>query len=117
MKLTSVVSYNHLGNNDGKNLQSPLTFKSKETTKSNVIDDIVGSNNILYAEGEKPDHCVVIEYVPTVGDSKRALDEYVCDIYMGGKNTMILHNTCEDSLLATPLIIDLIVMAELCQRI
>lgn len=117
MKLTSVVSYNHLGNNDGKNLQSPLTFKSKETTKSNVIDDIVGSNKIIYDEGEHPDHCVVIEYVPTVGDSKRALDEYCCDIYMGGRNTMILHNTCEDSLLATPLIIDLIVMAELCQRI
>ena len=28
-----------------------------------------------------------------------------------------MHNTCEDSLLATPLIIDLIVLCELCERI
>jgi myo-inositol-1-phosphate synthase len=28
-----------------------------------------------------------------------------------------MHNTCEDSLLATPLIIDLIILTELCERI
>jgi myo-inositol-1-phosphate synthase len=28
-----------------------------------------------------------------------------------------MHNTCEDSLLATPLIIDLIVLCEVCERI
>lgn len=28
-----------------------------------------------------------------------------------------MHNTCEDSLLATPLMIDLIVLCELCERI
>jgi len=29
----------------------------------------------------------------------------------------VLHNTCEDSLLASPLIIDLVVLCELCERI
>ena len=29
----------------------------------------------------------------------------------------VIHNTCEDSLLAAPLIIDLIVLAELCERV
>jgi myo-inositol-1-phosphate synthase len=33
------------------------------------------------------------------------------------QNTIVMHNTCEDSLLATPLIIDLVVLAELCERI
>lgn len=28
-----------------------------------------------------------------------------------------MHNTCEDSLLATPLILDLIILTELCERI
>lgn len=36
---------------------------------------------------------------------------------MNGKNTIVCHNTCEDSLLASPLILDLIVLTELCQRI
>lgn len=60
---------------------------------------------------------VVIKYVPYVGDSKRALDEYTSEIFMGGKNTIAMHNTCEDSLLASPLIFDLVIMAELCERI
>jgi myo-inositol-1-phosphate synthase len=98
----------------GKNLSAPQQFRSKEISKSNVVDDMVASNNILYekvrrrvsnlsllrsfplystfrreilvyfsvphallsAQGEHPDHCVVIKYVPYVGDSKRALDEY-----------------------------------------
>lgn len=30
IKPTSIVSYNHLGNNDGKNLSAPSQFRSKE---------------------------------------------------------------------------------------
>ena len=71
----------------------------------------------MYGEKEEPDHCVVIKYVPFVGDSKRAMDEYISEIFMGGKNTIVLHNTCEDSLLAAPIIIDLAILAELCTRI
>ncbi|KAM9842072.1 inositol-3-phosphate synthase 1-B-like [Aulostomus maculatus] len=117
IKPTSIVSYNHLGNNDGKNLSAPQQFRSKEISKSNVVDDMVRSNPILYQPGEKPDHSVVIKYVPYVGDSKRAMDEYTSEIMMGGTNTIALHNTCEDSLLASPIILDLVILTELCQRI
>ncbi|XP_068195661.1 inositol-3-phosphate synthase 1-A-like [Antennarius striatus] len=117
IKPTSIVSYNHLGNNDGKNLSAPQQFRSKEISKSNVVDDMVRSNPILYRPGEKPDHCVVIKYVPYVGDSKRAMDEYTSEIMMGGTNTIALHNTCEDSLLASPIILDLVMLTELCQRV
>jgi myo-inositol-1-phosphate synthase len=34
IKPRSLVSYNHLGNNDGKNLSSEKQFKSKEISKS-----------------------------------------------------------------------------------
>lgn len=61
IKPTCIVSYNHLGNNDGKNLSAPQQFRSKEISKSNVVDDMVNSNRILYKEGEHPDHCVVIK--------------------------------------------------------
>ncbi len=59
----------------------------------------------------------VLQYVPYVGDSKRAMDEYTSEIFMGGRNTIAMHNTCEDSLLAAPLILDLVLLAELCTRI
>ncbi|XP_010226346.1 PREDICTED: inositol-3-phosphate synthase 1 [Tinamus guttatus] len=36
---------------------------------------------------------------------------------MGGTNTIVIHNTCEDSLLASPIILDLAILTELCQRI
>ena len=117
IKPLAITSYNHLGNNDGKNLSSPLQFRSKEISKSNVVDDMVDANRILYAKGEHPDHTVVIKYSPAVGDSKRALDEYYSEIFMGGRSTISIYNVCEDSLLASPLIIDLAVMAELFTRI
>uniref|UniRef100_A0A0M3HSW5 Inositol-3-phosphate synthase n=1 Tax=Ascaris lumbricoides TaxID=6252 RepID=A0A0M3HSW5_ASCLU len=117
LKPESIVSYNHLGNNDGKNLSEQRQFRSKEISKSSVVDDMVAANKILYPEGNKPDHVIVIKYVPFVGDSKRAMDEYICSIFMGGHQTFAIHNTCEDSLLAAPLIIDLTLIAELASRI
>jgi len=75
------------------------------------------SNTILYPEGQnKIDHEVVIKYVPFVGDSKRAMDEYSSEIFMGGINTISSYNVCEDSLLATPLMYDMIILGELFSR-
>ena len=54
IKPTCVSSYNHLGNNDGKNLESQKQFRSKEITKTNVIDDMVESNKILYKKKRIP---------------------------------------------------------------
>uniref|UniRef100_A0AC34F080 Inositol-3-phosphate synthase n=1 Tax=Panagrolaimus sp. ES5 TaxID=591445 RepID=A0AC34F080_9BILA len=88
LKPESIVSYNHLGNNDGKNLSEARQFRSKEISKSSVVDDMVAANTILFEDGKKPDHCIVIKYVPFVGDSKRAMDEYICSIFMGGHQTL-----------------------------
>ncbi|ROW00855.1 hypothetical protein VMCG_06438 [Cytospora schulzeri] len=117
IKLASIASYNHLGNNDGKNLSSQRQFRSKEISKSTVVDDMVEANNVLYKDGEHPDHTVVIKYMPAVGDNKRALDEYYAEIFMGGHQTISIFNVCEDSLLASPLIIDLVLVTEMMTRI
>ncbi|KAF2104785.1 inositol-3-phosphate synthase [Rhizodiscina lignyota] len=117
IKLTSIASYNHLGNNDGLNLNSYKQFRSKEISKSNVVDDMVAANTVLYKEGEHPDHTVVIKYMPAVGDNKRALDEYYAEIFMGGHQTISIFNVCEDSLLASPLIIDLVLVTEMMTRV
>jgi len=118
MRCASVVSYNHLGNNDGKNLSDPGTFRSKEKSKGSCLDDCLKSNAILYPPGsDKIDHSVVIKYCPFVGDSKRALDEYTSEIFLNGQNTIVSYNICEDSLLAAPIMIDLCIFAELMTRI
>ncbi|KMU88422.1 LOW QUALITY PROTEIN: inositol-3-phosphate synthase [Coccidioides immitis H538.4] len=117
IKLTSIASYNHLGNNDGKNLSSHRQFRSKEISKSNVVDDMVAANHVLYKKGEHPDHTVVIKYMPAVGDIKRALDEYHAEIFLGGHQTISMFNVCEDSLLASPLILDLVLLAEVMTRV
>eukprot|EP01017_Pseudomicrothorax_dubius_P024808 TRINITY_DN2636_c0_g2_i6.p1 TRINITY_DN2636_c0_g2~~TRINITY_DN2636_c0_g2_i6.p1 ORF type:complete len:304 (+),score=63.82 TRINITY_DN2636_c0_g2_i6:272-1183(+) len=52
IKPVSVVSYNHLGNNDGMNLSSESQFKSKEKSKKSCIEDILSSNQILYKDGD-----------------------------------------------------------------
>ncbi len=152
IKPRAIASYNHLGNNDGKNLSSQRQFRSKEISKSSVVDDMVAANDLLYKtaseltaetgvvhkKGEHPDHLVVIKYVPAVsgvagvqagpqlmdysrtlqvGDTKRAMDEYYSELGMGGRNAMFITNECEDSLLATPLIFDLTILAELMTRV
>jgi myo-inositol-1-phosphate synthase len=52
IKPKSIVSYNHLGNNDGKNLSSEKQFKSKETSKSECISDIL-TNSHLFKDARK----------------------------------------------------------------
>ena len=110
IKPLSIASYNHLGNNDGRNLSAEKQFKSKEISKSSVVDDMVDANRLLYkapeigpkglpvGKGEHPDHIVVIKYVPAVGDAKRAIDEYYSEIFCGGRSTISIYNECEVSI-------------------
>lgn len=117
LKPVSIVSYNHLGNNDGKNLSQESQFRSKQISKASCVDDILASNSVLFKKGEHPDHEIIIKYVPSAGDSKKALDEYVSEIFLGGKQIWNIYNVCEDSLLAAPIILDLILLTELAERI
>ncbi|TFK17230.1 NAD(P)-binding protein [Coprinopsis marcescibilis] len=78
----------------------------------------VNDKGTLKDKGEHPDdHVVVIQYVPAVGDSKRAINEYLPEIFCGGRSVIKIFNECKDSLLATPLILDLSILAELLTRV
>ncbi|XVF28792.1 hypothetical protein REPUB_Repub15cG0062100 [Reevesia pubescens] len=66
---------------------------------------VVPNDEIIYELSQNPDHVVVIKYVPYVGDSKRAMDKYTSEIFMEDKNTIVMHSTTEDSLLAAPFIL------------
>ena len=117
--ISPLVINQSLGNNDGRNLSAEAQFKSKEVSKSSVVDDMVDANHLLYKppvpgpKGEHPDHIIIIK-CPAVGYSpKRAIDEYRPKIFCGGRSNISIFNECEDSLLATPLILDLAILAEL----
>ena len=81
-----------------------------------VIDDIVDENPELFG-GKNPDHEVVIKYVPSVGDSKRAIDEYYSELTLDGRNILSIYNLCEDSLLAIPLLLDIALFSEFFSRV
>lgn len=78
LRLASCMSYNHLGNNDGKNLNEPAQFRSKEISKAGVLSDEIEANKVLYPDDNKTvDHTIVIKYAPFTGDTKKAMDEYI----------------------------------------
>jgi len=118
LRLASCMSYNHLGNNDGKNLNEPDQFRSKEISKAGVLSDEIEANKVLYPDDNKTvDHTIVIKYAPFTGDTKKAMDEYIAQIFLGGNMTLVTYATCEDSLLAAPIMLDLLLLGEFFTRI
>lgn len=116
-RMRSVVSYNHLGNNDGRNLVGAPQLRAKTKSKSDVLSDMVATAPSLYSAGEMPDHDVVIRYVPHVRDNKRAFDEYVSEVAMGDETTMTVCTICPDSLLALGVMVDLVLFSDWISRI
>lgn len=117
IKIRTMVTYNHLGNNDMYQLTDEVMWKPKSASKSRVIEDIVDANGVLYAPGSAPDHVVVVKYVPFLGDSKRDVSEYTSETFMDCHYSTIMHNSCLDSALCAPLIIDLAIFTELFSRV
>ncbi|KAI9009447.1 Myo-inositol-1-phosphate synthase-domain-containing protein [Gaertneriomyces semiglobifer] len=76
----AITSYDHLGNNDGKHLSAPPQFRSKEISKSNVVDDWSRPTRSCT---KKATIRIILWSSSTVlpSDSKRALDEYVSEIF------------------------------------
>jgi myo-inositol-1-phosphate synthase len=100
-------SYNMLGNLDGKVLQDPKAKLSKEITKDAVVPSILGY---------KPYTNVAIDYVPSLNDWKVAMDYIQFEGFLGTKmNMQFTWNGC-DSVLAAPLVLDLIRLVEFAHR-
>lgn len=117
-RLRSIASYNHLGNNDGRNLSEAPQFESKKKSKTDLVQSVVDSSASLYTdESQHPDHTVVIKYQPHVGDDKRAMDEYISEVAVGGQNVMSIYNICPDSLLAVGVMLDIALFSDWCTRI
>jgi myo-inositol-1-phosphate synthase len=107
LEVMSWVGHNIFGNMDGKVLDDPANKKTKVVSKDRLLSQIFG-----YA----PQTHVSIEYIESLGDWKTAWDHIHFRGFLG--TPMMMQFTWQgcDSLLAAPLVIDLIRFTERAHR-
>jgi myo-inositol-1-phosphate synthase len=108
-------STNILGNRDGEVLDDPESFKTKEESKLGVLEYILQPK--LY-----PDlyghihHKVRINYYPPRGDNKEGWDSIDIFGWLGYQMQIKVDFLCRDSILAAPIVLDLILFLDLAKR-
>lgn len=113
--LSGWFSTNILGNRDGEVLEDPGSFKSKEETKLSVLEHILQPE--LYPQLYKDYyHAVKINYYPPRGDAKEGWDNIDIFGWMGYPMQIKIDFLCRDSILAAPIVLDLVLFMDLAQR-
>lgn len=113
--LSGWYSTNILGNRDGEVLDDPESFKTKETSKLSVLDTILQPE--LYPELYKDlCHVVRINYYPPRGDNKEGWDNIDIFGWMGYPMQIKVNFLCRDSILAAPIVLDLVLLMDLARR-
>jgi myo-inositol-1-phosphate synthase len=108
-------STNVLGNRDGEVLDDPESFKSKEVSKLGVLDTILKPD--VYPELYKDIyHKIRINYYPPRGDNKESWDNIDIFGWMDYPMQIKINFLCRDSILAAPVMLDLILFTDLAQR-
>jgi len=108
-------STNILGNRDGEVLDDPGSFRSKEVSKSSALEYILQQQ--LYPDLYKDVyHKVRIEYYPPRGDAKEGWDNIDIFGWLGYPMQIKINFLCRDSILAAPLVLDLVLFMDLAQR-
>ena len=108
-------STNILGNRDGEVLDDPDSFKTKEVSKLGVLEDILRPDLYPDLYGDIY-HKVRINYYPPRGDSKEGWDNLDIFGWLGYPMQIKVDFLCRDSILAAPLVLDLVLFADLAQR-
>ncbi len=115
--LSGWFSTNILGNRDGEVLDAPENFKTKEVSKLGVIDTILKADEQPELYGDIF-HKGRINYYPPRGDAKEGWDNLDIFGWMGKDYGMQIKVDflCRDSILAAPLMLDLVLCADLALR-
>jgi myo-inositol-1-phosphate synthase len=108
-------STNILGNRDGEVLDDPESFKTKEESKLSVLDQILQPE--IYPDLYKElYHKVRINYYPPRGDNKEGWDNIDIFGWLGYPMQIKVDFLCRDSILAAPLVLDLVLFLDLAKR-
>ncbi|MDH4163821.1 MAG: inositol-3-phosphate synthase [Nitrospirota bacterium] len=100
LKLKGWYSVNILGNRDGEVLSCAENLATKIESKKNVLPDIMGYSDF--------DHQVNINYYKPRGDAKEAWDNIDFTGWLNEEMSMKINWLGKDSILAAPLVLDLI---------
>jgi myo-inositol-1-phosphate synthase len=113
--LSGWYSTNILGNRDGEVLQDPDSFRAKEQSKLGVLTGILQPELYpeLYGDFE---HQVSINYYRPRGDNKEGWDNIDIFGWLGYPMQLKVNFLCRDSILAAPLVLDLLLFTDLAQR-
>jgi myo-inositol-1-phosphate synthase len=113
--LNGWFSTNILGNRDGEVLDDPESFKTKEESKLSVLEYILQPDVYpdLYS---KYTHKVRINYYPPRGDNKEGWDNIDIFGWMGYPMQIKIDFLCRDSILAAPIVLDLVLFMDLARR-
>jgi myo-inositol-1-phosphate synthase len=108
-------STNILGNRDGEVLDDPASFRTKEVSKTSVLDTVLQPS--LYPDlYSRIFHKVRIEYYPPRGDEKEGWDNIDIFGWCGMPMQIKINFLCRDSILAAPIVLDLVLFLDLAQR-
>jgi myo-inositol-1-phosphate synthase len=113
--LTGWYSTNILGNRDGMVLDDKDSFKTKEESKLSVLETIMQPEVYPELYGDFS-HKVVISYYPPRGDDKEGWDCIDIFGWLGYPMQIKVDFLCRDSILAAPLVLDLVLFMDLAQR-
>jgi myo-inositol-1-phosphate synthase len=108
-------STNILGNRDGEVLDDPGSFKTKEESKLGVLEYILQPKLYPQLYG-KIHHKVRINYYPPRGDNKEGWDNIDIFGWLNYKMQIKVDFLCRDSILAAPIVLDLVLFLDLAQR-
>jgi myo-inositol-1-phosphate synthase len=108
-------STNILGNRDGEVLDDPDSFRTKEESKLSVLEYILQPDlyPLLYKGFY---HKVRINYYPPRRDNKEGWDNLDIFGWLGYPMQIKVDFLCRDSILAAPLVLDLVLFLDLAQR-
>ncbi len=113
--LNGWFSTNILGNRDGEVLDDPYSFKTKEQSKLSVLEHIFQPE--LYPELYSDYyHKVRINYYPPRGDAKEAWDNIDIFGWLNYPMQIKVNFLCRDSILAAPIVLDLVLFLDLANR-
>jgi myo-inositol-1-phosphate synthase len=113
--LTGWYSTNILGNRDGMVLDDKDSFKTKEESKLSVLEAVLQPEVYPELYGDFH-HKVVISYYPPRGDNKEGWDCIDIFGWLGYPMQIKVDFLCRDSILAAPLVLDLVLFVDLAQR-
>ena len=114
--LTGWYSTNILGNRDGLVLDDKESFKTKEESKLSVLETILQPEVYPDLYGEFY-HKVAINYYPPRGDNKEGWDCIDIFGWLGYPMQIKVDFQCRDSILAAPIVLDLVLFVDLAQRV